>query len=92
MFTSDSKSEISESKGGLILSCAHFAEDGGFELGDALEAPQVADDAVGKFVVEERVWGKFGKELPTVRFVGTIRVTGDDIGLGSEAVLEGVTG
>ena len=82
-FGGNGDSEVGEGKGGFVLSHAHFMHDGRFELGNALKSPEVANDAVGKFMVEERRGIEFGEKIPSVRFVRTIGVARNDIGLGS---------
>jgi len=52
----ESDSEFGESRRNRRFFGTHFMEDGGFELGDALQSPEVAYDTVGEFMVEERRW------------------------------------
>jgi hypothetical protein len=74
--------EFGESRGGLSFFGAHFLHDGGFEFWDALQAPQVTDDAAGKFMFEEGLRREFEEQLAAEGFVGVGFIAGDDIGAG----------
>jgi len=66
-------------------------EDGGFEFWDAAQTPGRSNNAVDKNVLQESGWGKLEEKLATERFVGPGLVAGNDMGFGTETVLQGIS-
>jgi hypothetical protein len=85
-----SNGEFGESGWNGRLFGAHFSHDGGFEFGNALQAPEVANDAVSEFFFEQGLGREFDKQPLPERLVRVRLVTGDNMGLGAETVLDSV--